>query len=225
MDGPQGRTARGRPRSASADRAIKDAAVEVVGRVGITAATVDAVAKEAGVPRSMVYRRYRGVAEILTAVLEDVFAAQPVPDTGSLRGDLVAALVPSSAALSEPRWMRLAAAFVAGQADDEALRERARLAWEERRRATRVMVARAVARGELLPSVDADLLLDLLTGAVHYRLLVRPVGVDEGTVREAIDLVLDGALHRDTVDRYPPATSRDEEEPCPTRPDPPPADA
>lgn len=201
MEGSEGRSFRGRPRSARADQAIKDAAVDVVGRVGIAAATVDAVAKAAGVPRSMVYRRYRGIAEILAAVLEEVGGAQPVPDTGSLRGDLIAALLPSSAILAEPRWTGLTAALVAAQVTDQALHSRVRRYWDERRQATRVMVTRAVARGELSPSVDADLLLDLVTGVIHYRLLVRPVGVDEVTIRSAVALVLDGALYRDTMDR------------------------
>ncbi len=83
---------RGRPRSADRDAAILDAAARLLGEVGYTRMTMEAVAAEAGVGKPTLYLRYPSKAELVAAAFERVrMGGAPAP-TGDLRADLVAQL-------------------------------------------------------------------------------------------------------------------------------------
>src|ERR1700761_4243764 len=84
---------RGRPRSEQADRAILQAAAQVLAERGLAGMSIEEVASRAGVGKTTIYRRWtsRG-ALALDAFLADFQGQQPLPDTGSLRGDLRSSL-------------------------------------------------------------------------------------------------------------------------------------
>src|SRR5438132_7533609 len=79
----------GRPRSAEADEAILEAAVDLFAEVGLEGLTVEGVAARAGVGKATIYRRYPGKVDIVVAAARR-FTEGPVeaPDTGTTRGDL-----------------------------------------------------------------------------------------------------------------------------------------
>jgi hypothetical protein len=58
------------------------------------------------------------------------------------------------------------------------------------------MLNRAIARGELTPEVDQELLLDLLLGPLWFRLLVSGAPITPEEARSVVELVLVGALPR-----------------------------
>src|SRR5439155_3363439 len=78
----------GRPRSAEADEAILEAAVELFAEVGLEGLTVEGVAARAGVGKATIYRRYPGKADLVVAAARR-FTEGPIdpPDTGSTRGN------------------------------------------------------------------------------------------------------------------------------------------
>lgn len=59
----------GRPRDEAASRAIFDAALHQLERLGYGRMTVESVAAEAGVSRASVYRRFRDKADLVTAAI------------------------------------------------------------------------------------------------------------------------------------------------------------
>src|SRR5580700_11505934 len=84
---------RGRPRSEDADRAILAAATELLAERGLAGMSMEEVAARAGVGKATVYRRWRSRGALaLDAFMAEFQALQPLPDTGTLRGDLLAAL-------------------------------------------------------------------------------------------------------------------------------------
>src|SRR5690242_21796930 len=84
--------ARGRPRDPQRRQAILDAAMALIAEVGYDRASVDAIAARAGVSKPTLYRRWpHGKPELVAdAVRHARDKAGPTPDTGSLRGDLLA---------------------------------------------------------------------------------------------------------------------------------------
>ena len=54
-----GLSRRGRPRDPATDSAILTSTLAVLGERGVTGTTVDAVAEQAGVAKTTIYRRYR----------------------------------------------------------------------------------------------------------------------------------------------------------------------
>ncbi|MEU8636428.1 TetR/AcrR family transcriptional regulator [Amycolatopsis sp. NPDC048633] len=86
---------RRRRRGTELERALLDAAWDELQSVGYAGFTVDAVAQRAGTSRPVLYRRWPSRAQlVLAAVRAHLPDASPdaIPDTGSLRGDLLAAL-------------------------------------------------------------------------------------------------------------------------------------
>src|SRR6266699_2304041 len=92
--GPGGGGApRGRPRSQEADRAILTAAVDLLAERGLAAMSIEEVAARAGVGKTTIYRRWPSKGLLaLDAFVTSFREEQPLPDTGTLRGDLLAAL-------------------------------------------------------------------------------------------------------------------------------------
>src|SRR5512142_1481611 len=88
-----GAAQRGRPRSAEADRAILTATADLLAERGLAAMSIEEVAARAGVGKTTIYRRWPSKGLLaLDAFVISFRAEQPLPDTGSLRGDLLSAL-------------------------------------------------------------------------------------------------------------------------------------
>ncbi len=76
-------------RSARVRAAVLRATFEELASVGYPALSFEALARRAGVHKTTLYRRWEGKEDLLLdALLEHAGQAVPVPDTGSLRGDL-----------------------------------------------------------------------------------------------------------------------------------------
>src|SRR3954454_5591228 len=80
---------KGRPRDASADDRILAAAAQLILTRGFDNMTVDEVAAKARAGKATVYRRWAGKEDLAFAALEQLYSTElPMPDTGSIRGDL-----------------------------------------------------------------------------------------------------------------------------------------
>src|SRR4249919_2069714 len=82
----------GRPLDPDVDRAILDAAGEILVRDGFQDMTLPRVAAAAGVAKTTVYRRYPNTVELVLATINHLNTDEPAPETGSARDDLVAVL-------------------------------------------------------------------------------------------------------------------------------------
>ena len=189
------RRERGRPRSERADAAIRSAALELLGEGGVDAVTFEAVARRARVGRPTIYRRWKSPLELIADALESQRPrAQPPKDTGSLEGDLARVLRAFVRAGVDPVQRELLSLGLSSALRAPALRARY---WERhlapRRAALAQVFARAVARGELDPTVDLDLLLDVVGGAWTYLVLVRSERPTRARLLAALRLVLAGA--------------------------------
>jgi AcrR family transcriptional regulator len=171
----------GRPRSAVADEAILEAATEAFIECGWDGLTIEGVAARAGVGKTTIYRRYPGRLDLLVAAatrLADQKGA--VPDTGTLRGDLLALVDAYLAMLWSTRAGRAIPAMVAAVARNPELAIAYRQFISERRRESAEPFERAIRRGDVPIDVDVGLALDLLVAPLFYRAFVslEPVGDD-----------------------------------------------
>src|SRR5579859_3989703 len=154
---------RGRPRSAEADRAIMAATLELLAERGLDAMSIEEVAARAGVGKTTIYRRWPSKGLLaLDAFVISFRAEQPLPDTGTLRGDLLSALQAWVRAVTQTAMGPMLTGLIAEAQHDQELRG----AWRDRvleplRAQHRIMLDRAIARGEIVPSVDRDVVLDL----------------------------------------------------------------
>jgi AcrR family transcriptional regulator len=187
-------TQRGRPRSAEADRAILTATVELLADRGLAAMSIEEVAARAGVGKTTIYRRWPSKGLLaLDAFVTSFREEQPLPDTGTLRGDLVAALRGWVRAVTQtPMGPMLTGLIAAAQYDPEL-----RGAWRDRvleplRTQHRIMLDRAIGRGEIPASVDRDVILDLFFGAAEHRLLLGHLPMTGIFIDQVVDVILAG---------------------------------
>jgi AcrR family transcriptional regulator len=167
------------------------AAFDELAENGVGGATITGVAHRSGVHETTIYRRWATKEKLFVEAMLSRSAEEiPTPDTGTVRGDLLAVVRAVTGYLTSPAG--LAALHVAALAVDE--NQEARQAfWTGRLEALRPVVERGISRGELRPGTDAGLLLETLIAPLHGRLLLTGEPVDEELGERIVDLVLNGA--------------------------------
>jgi AcrR family transcriptional regulator len=182
----------GRPRDARADVAILDAAVAVLADRGPAGFTVDEVAARAGCGKATIYRRWRSRAALLLDTAHRMGLEPPAVDTGTLRGDLVELLVTLAAKMRDTAAGRILPGVIAEASVNPEMSEVLRRFVRDRRDRPRVVVERGIARGELPPDTDVDLLVDTLGGTVMYRELIARMPVSNADIEELVERILAG---------------------------------
>jgi AcrR family transcriptional regulator len=169
----------GRPRDPAVHEAIMRATAELLGEAGYANLTIDGVAQRSGVTRQTIYRRWSSKLELVGALLHEVSENAPLPDTGTLRGDLLALYRLYARNLLTPGGP-IVPALIAEAMHDRELSTIVRAYVDERRVAAIRVLERAVERGEMRTDVDTGMLIDLVSGFFWYRKLIRraPIGAD-----------------------------------------------
>ena len=184
----------GRKRDHTRDPEILDAALEVLAETGYDGMTIDMVAARAKAGKATLYRRWASKSElVLDAVAcmksTDVDLASP-PDTGTLRGDLVA-LVKTPTIRESERKLKVMAGIVSMIARDPDLAAAAQEALvEPRAAANRIIFQRAIDRGEIPADVDIDRLCLIGPAMVAYRTLMLRKPVDREFMIGNIDRII-----------------------------------
>ena len=148
------------PWETSAESRIKRAVIATVAEQGFTGLSVDAICARAGVPPATFDRRWPSAEDALADALDDRARLPRLPNTGSLLGDLTAYARGYFDSCSDPEFAAFMFYLMAQVRQDAGLRRRLTPGFESRRSQNRMLIARGVARGELPPDADADLILD-----------------------------------------------------------------
>ncbi|BCQ07834.1 TetR family transcriptional regulator [Mycobacterium heckeshornense] len=169
----------GRPRSRRIDAAILTAARELLVERGYGGVTFDEVARRAGVTRPTVYLRFATRAELVHDAVVGDAGDRPVPDTGSLAGDLAACIDNAIGLFSVPEVAAAFPALIDEWRTAPELRDSIkRRIYEPYATDIGHLLERARARGEITRPIDPAVLQDLITGAVLMRILVSALDVD-----------------------------------------------
>lgn len=164
----------GRPRSAEADEAILQAALELMASDGYRALTMEKVRERSRVGKATIYRRYGSKEELVRAAIVHLNSDIPLPDdTGSIQGDFAATaqkVLEGAAQTGALTLMPRLLSEVVGEPEMHALFYEHLV--EPRRRVVRGIVERAKDRGEIRREVDTDTAVDLMVGPFIYRLII-----------------------------------------------------
>jgi AcrR family transcriptional regulator len=179
-------------RSARVRAAVLQATLEAMAEHGPGGVTISEIARRAGVHATSVQRRW-GTAEnvMLDAMLTRSQDELPVPDTGTLRGDLIAFARLIAAYLATPLGAALQRMMAVTEDDPELADGRTRF-WRTRYDAAQVMIARAIERNELAAGTDPALALELLVAPLHFRTLLIRQPLDDSLIEQAVDTLLRG---------------------------------
>lgn len=139
-----------RRRGAELENAILDAAWEQLVEGGVAGLTMDAVARRARTSKHVLYRRWESTGDLLRAAVRHYGENRDefIPDTGTLRGDLIALLKDANTSGSMSGLISIFAhsAFETGGFRPEELRHE--LLGDRPTRTERIF-ARAAERGEI----------------------------------------------------------------------------
>jgi AcrR family transcriptional regulator len=193
----------GRPRSAEADRAILQAAVDLLADEGYGGVTMEGVASRAGVGKATVYRRWScKSALVVDAVTTCQERSGPPPDTGSARDDLLVFVRGFMHHLRTSDAGRVMPALVAELARSPELAVAFREGFVQPRRAKVLeAVRRGVERGEVRPDVDPELIADGVVALLMHRFLVTGMEIDDDLPQRVVDTLWRGIA---TIPACPP---------------------
>ncbi|KAB1141884.1 TetR/AcrR family transcriptional regulator [Streptomyces luteolifulvus] len=178
-DEPQTRVRRRTPAGAAVLRedvteAIRAAVFEELAAVGYARMSIEGIARRAGVGKTAVYRRWRSKLHLVLDLVSAI-AVQglPVPETGSLEGDLRLLYEVTSRALRHPVASQIIPDLQAEAARNPDIAEAMQKALREGQEGVAIkIVAAAEQRGEIRQGIDEDLALDLISGPLYWRSVV-----------------------------------------------------
>jgi len=162
----------GRPRSAATRAAILKGVAALLAEGGYAAVSIEAVAQRAGVGKQSIYRWWPGKADLVLEHLVAYVQGLRLPDRGSLAEDLKDLLTWSFRNLSGGLGPIMGALMAEAQTD----RRFGQAFYDQliagRRKALRSLLERGQQRRELASNADLDTLVDMIYGAMWYRLLL-----------------------------------------------------
>ncbi|WP_053202334.1 TetR/AcrR family transcriptional regulator [Jiangella muralis] len=183
----------GRPRSEGADRAIIDATLDLLAESGIAGTTIEGIAARAGVGKTTIYRRWKGLESVICDAVAELKGPPPTLPGTSLRDDLLALAEAAARGRESARDRKVYACFIGEMARYPALDAQYRESVIGPRRAlTQAALQRAIERGELRDDLDLDLLAEIVTAPTLHWMLHNP---DRIPTRELLEQFVDGALH------------------------------
>lgn len=198
-DGSRGGAGRGLPGASLTPREkeLLTVTLQVLSETGYDKLTVDQVVARAHASKTTVYRRWPSKAELVRAAVahrtRGAFAIPP--DTGTLRGDLLALAEMIVGVAGE--YGRVIAGILAAGERSPRLRELlANDLYDQRRDQVQGVLRRAATRGEIAQQAISDDLWDVLPAYILFRSLLDERPVPPATLRALIDEVLLPSLTR-----------------------------
>jgi AcrR family transcriptional regulator len=179
------------PRQVRTRTRVFTAARAVLRREGLGGTTMDAIAVEAGVARSTLYRNWASRDSLLAEAFDDLLEPPADPDESwPIAAQLTRMLAELARSLQSSEWGRTLPAVVAAIDAAPVVAERYARLTDERRATVVRLVGAATERGELPGDVDADAFVDALVGPLFYRHLVRRLPTRRPWLERHVELTL-----------------------------------
>jgi AcrR family transcriptional regulator len=177
-----------RRRGAALEKALLDAAWEELTAGGYARFTMDAVVQRAGTSPPVLYRRWPGRDELVRAAIAHVLEQSrvDVPDTGSLRGDVLTLMRTINA--TRVQLITLMGAHLAGYYQQTGTSPGDLLA-AARQNIADVIFDRAAGRGEIKPEHLTDRIKSLPFDLLRHEILVTFAPTPDHVLQEIVDTI------------------------------------
>ncbi|MEV4350567.1 TetR/AcrR family transcriptional regulator [Actinoplanes sp. NPDC049596] len=189
--------ARSRKLDQEREQAILRATYELLGETGYQGLRVDAVAARAQASKATLYRHWPTKAELVSDAVRVCKAVdKPLPDTGTLRGDLEAWFCDMATMISSDQGPVLAGLFMALHTEPE-LATQLRQMQESKLPLAEAICERAVTRGELRPGYDPRLIEEIVPAMVFMRGFALGEPLDQAFIDHLVDDIVLPLLTRE----------------------------
>ena len=184
---------RGRPRDDEARQRTLDAAIELVGRDGPGAVTINQIADAADVSKQTIYRWWPSrTAVVLDALVEDTMRATPFPDTDDVAADFRTHLRAVAKLFTSPSGAVIRDLLADAQGDPTMAKEFRRRFWAPRRDLSLARLKRAADEGQVRAGLDLELILDAIYGPMWIRLFIGHLPLSTADADDIVDTIWAG---------------------------------
>jgi AcrR family transcriptional regulator len=157
---------------------------------GLGSVTFGRISRETGVSRTTLYRHWSNPSELISEAWARVAPSNQVPHGADLQDDLVAVFLAVRDVVESSTMRRsLPALLVAAQRDPVISSLHAGFV-RDRREPIVERLRAAVAQGQIRADADLELLVDLLSGPIFYRQLLRRTRTSDDDVRALVAAAL-----------------------------------
>ncbi|MFJ9371474.1 TetR/AcrR family transcriptional regulator C-terminal ligand-binding domain-containing protein [Nocardia sp. NPDC101769] len=186
----------GQIRGVKLRQAVLDATMAQVEAVGIDEVRIAEVAAAAGVHETSIYRRWKTLPRLLAdALVSRTEAEVPIPDTGSVRTDLVWFTTALARFVATPTGSAMVRGVVLHGGDPEVADVRQEY-WRRRLAVAEDIVRRGQARGEVDTDADPALVVLSLGGLIHIHATHLGRDLTPAEIDKAVRMIVDGIAAR-----------------------------
>src|SRR6185295_10018783 len=184
-------------RGAGRRKAICNAVFGLLAEVGYDRMTMDLVADRAHASKATIYRSWHDKPQmVVEAILERFDGVPEIPDTGSLRGDLLAVLGTACTAVNSAEGDVISGLMTATGRNPQLACALKESLVDAKKPVHQAVVERAVARGEISADTDPALLHEVLHAIVLSRKLWENEPLTDEWARHVTDDILLPVLRR-----------------------------
>jgi AcrR family transcriptional regulator len=185
------------PRVARTRATVLGAAIELLAERGYSGFSVEGVVERTGIAKTTLYRHWPTRDDLLAAAIArldgaGLDGAGPLPDTGSVRQDLLDLQARRVRAARTTQWERCIPALVEAAAHHPELAEVIARLTGQILAQIETLLARGVERGELRDGLDPQLAASVLIGPIVFRRLLLHEAPTLQRVADVIDLLMQG---------------------------------
>lgn len=159
----------GRPRDSDITHAILATTLDHLADVGFSAMTLAQIARDAGVTKPAIYRRWSNKADLATAALLTLQGAERPASTGTLRSDLVALLKNFQGSLLRPQGMAMIGMLLSEEARIPELITHFRDRITSARRSMFRDAFQRASRDEVPPDLDIEVAINMMIGSYYAK--------------------------------------------------------
>lgn len=170
---------------------VERATVELISEGALNSVTFEAVAERAGVNRATLRRRWGDKWRLITWSLLEVLSREaPPPNTGSLREDVLAAMLNLNSAFSDQTSAAIFQILFVESRSDPVIKKAVEDFWKRRFDFLVPIFDRAVDRGELPKGANYEFVMDVAFGPFFYHALRTGEPVSAAYANAATDVAM-----------------------------------
>jgi AcrR family transcriptional regulator len=190
----------GRPRSEESGKAILAVTLKLLGERGYGGLTIDEIVAQARVSNSTIYRRWPTKEELVVAAF-DLLPKMNVPDRGNLIAECLELARQYDRLLHRTPLASVVPALISEATHNPALAQRLESTFLRRRLTGRLIVMRAVERGDLPLDTDVELATELFWAPLVQRSLFASNLMDVQAFRQMFEVIRAGIweVHRNAL--------------------------
>jgi AcrR family transcriptional regulator len=171
--------------------AICEAVFELLGEVGYDRMTMDAVATRARASKATIYRTWPDKPGLVAEALVSRFGPTPeAPNTGSLRGDLMALMSMACDVTNSPDGEVITGVMTAAARNPALARTVHECTYASKRALNETIIRQAAARGEIRPDTDTGVFQEVIYAMIMTRKMTAEQPLDDEFSRHVVDDIL-----------------------------------